>query len=298
MRINGSLERFPGGDAEGLAPKDRRDRRCRRRSTRPSTSSCNRAKAGDADALGCLLESYRAYLKLIAGSLLRTASRASVDVSDVVQETNLKACGNFPTFRGSDEPELVAWLRQILMNLVLNLLKKQGSTGPTSGVAGGVARTGQRGGSLGPGGPGVHSQRPGIATGAGGVDGQRPGVVAGGLPASPGLVLSGESPAQGNRPADGPLRRGVADAADASREGTGTETTGTGMNLDGGPNREDDEALVPEDIEATLVYDAYRASVRGRPSTRPGEVTGRTPGARRSPEDPDRGQQPVRVHRR
>ena len=62
---------------------------------------------------------------MIAGSLLRSHSRASVDVSDVVQETNLKACGNFATFRGSDEPQLVAWLRQILVNLVLNLLKKQ-----------------------------------------------------------------------------------------------------------------------------------------------------------------------------
>ena len=84
-----------------------------------------RAKAGDAAALGSLLESYRSYLGLVAGSLLRTASRASVDVSDVVQETNLKACGKFPEFRGSGEPELVAWLRQILTNHVFNFLKKQ-----------------------------------------------------------------------------------------------------------------------------------------------------------------------------
>jgi RNA polymerase sigma-70 factor, ECF subfamily len=88
-----------------------------------------RARAGDTVALGCLLDSCRAYLKLIAASLLRTASRASVDVSDVVQETNLKACGNFSTFRGNDEPALVAWLRQILVNLVLNLIKKQSTLG-------------------------------------------------------------------------------------------------------------------------------------------------------------------------
>ena len=190
------------------------------KSTSPSTALLQRARAGDTVALGCLLESCRAYLKLIAASLLRTASRASVDVSDVVQETNLKACGNFPKFQGSDEPELVAWLRQILVNLVLNLLKKQGSLGPTPGVAGGITRTGQRGGPPGPGGPGVHSQRPGIAAGAGGIDGQRPGVVAGGLPAGSGLALSGEGPARGDRPTDGPLRRGVADASDARREST------------------------------------------------------------------------------
>ena len=62
------------------------------------------------------------------------------------------------------------------------------------------------------------------------------------------------------------------------------------MNLNGGPNLEDGEAVVSEDIEATLVFDAYLASVRGGPSTRPGEVIGRAPGARRSPEDPHRGQ--------
>jgi serine/threonine protein kinase/WD40 repeat protein len=39
------------------------------------------------------------------------------------------------------------------------------------------------------------------------------------------------------------------------------------MNGDRGPTREDDEALVSEDIEATLVYDAYRASVEaGHPA--------------------------------
>jgi RNA polymerase sigma-70 factor, ECF subfamily len=89
----------------------------------------NQARAGDSDALGCLLETYSAYLRLIAGSLLRTSSRASVDISDVVQETNLKACGKFATFHGSEEPELVAWPRRILANLVLNLIKKQGSPG-------------------------------------------------------------------------------------------------------------------------------------------------------------------------
>jgi RNA polymerase sigma-70 factor, ECF subfamily len=92
----------------------------------------SRAKSGDAEALGSLLESYSAYLRMIANSLLRTTSRASVDISDVVQETNLKACGNFAEFRGNDEPELVVWLRRILANLVFNLLKKQRAPGQRS----------------------------------------------------------------------------------------------------------------------------------------------------------------------
>jgi RNA polymerase sigma-70 factor, ECF subfamily len=52
-----------------------------------------------------------------------------VGISDVVQETNLKAFVDFQAFQGSDEGVLVAWLRQILKNFVLNLLKNQGRPG-------------------------------------------------------------------------------------------------------------------------------------------------------------------------
>jgi RNA polymerase sigma-70 factor, ECF subfamily len=85
-----------------------------------------RARAGDAVALGHLLESTRAYLKVVAGFLMRNACRAPVDISDVVQETNLRAHEKFSSFDGSSEGELVGWLRKILNNHVLNILKSQG----------------------------------------------------------------------------------------------------------------------------------------------------------------------------
>jgi RNA polymerase sigma-70 factor, ECF subfamily len=84
-----------------------------------------RAKAGDAVAWGSLLEFYQPYLRLVARSIVRKDVHFQIDISDVVQETNLNACRALPKFLGSDEPELVAWLRQILTNLVLNQLKKQ-----------------------------------------------------------------------------------------------------------------------------------------------------------------------------
>jgi RNA polymerase sigma-70 factor (ECF subfamily) len=84
-----------------------------------------RAKAGDTDAWGSLLEFYQPYLRLVARSIVRKHVHFQIDLSDVVQETNLKACRALSQFQGSDEPELVAWLRQILTNLVLNQLKKQ-----------------------------------------------------------------------------------------------------------------------------------------------------------------------------
>ena len=73
------------------------------------------ARAGDGRALGCLLERYRNYLRLMARSLTGGALRARVDPSDLIQETFLKAHRAFDQFVGSAESELVAWLRQILV---------------------------------------------------------------------------------------------------------------------------------------------------------------------------------------
>jgi RNA polymerase sigma-70 factor (ECF subfamily) len=72
------------------------------------------ARAGDAAALGQLFELYRNYLRLIARSMLDSALRLKLDASDLVQETFLKAHRQFTDFAGRDEPELIAWLRQIL----------------------------------------------------------------------------------------------------------------------------------------------------------------------------------------
>jgi RNA polymerase sigma-70 factor, ECF subfamily len=73
------------------------------------------ARAGDTAARGRLLELYRNYLRLQARSLLGGALRARLDASDLVQETFLKAHHQFGGFLGGDEPELVAWLRRILV---------------------------------------------------------------------------------------------------------------------------------------------------------------------------------------
>jgi RNA polymerase sigma-70 factor (ECF subfamily) len=78
------------------------------------------ARAGDDAARGRLLELYRNYLRLLARTLIDQALRARLDASDLVQETYLKAHREFGQFRGSSEPELVGWLRQILVYTLAN----------------------------------------------------------------------------------------------------------------------------------------------------------------------------------
>ena len=71
---------------------------------------------GGTDQLGPLLDSYRNYLLLLAATQIDEKLRVRVSPSDLVQETMLGACREFAQFRGCEERELLAWLRQILIN--------------------------------------------------------------------------------------------------------------------------------------------------------------------------------------
>ena len=82
------------------------------------------AQAGDAATLGRLLEMYRRYLALLARVQIGQRLQGKVDASDIVQETFLEAHRNFARFRGTSEPELVRWLRQILAANLADLLRR------------------------------------------------------------------------------------------------------------------------------------------------------------------------------
>src|SRR5437660_12925892 len=82
------------------------------------------ARSGDAAKLGRLLEMYRRYLKLLARVQIGQRLQGKVDASDLVQETFLEAHQNFGRFRGTTEPELVRWLRQILAANLADLFRR------------------------------------------------------------------------------------------------------------------------------------------------------------------------------
>jgi RNA polymerase sigma-70 factor (ECF subfamily) len=81
------------------------------------------AKAGDAAALGELLGRYNSYLTLLVRVQLSRRIQAKADPADLVQDTFLEAHRHFANFRGSSEPELTAWLRQILGSRLANVVR-------------------------------------------------------------------------------------------------------------------------------------------------------------------------------
>jgi RNA polymerase sigma-70 factor (ECF subfamily) len=74
------------------------------------------ARGGSRTSLGSLLQQYRNYLMVLAATQIEKPLRPRISPSDVVQETMLKAHQHFGQFRGATEQELLAWLRQILVN--------------------------------------------------------------------------------------------------------------------------------------------------------------------------------------
>jgi RNA polymerase sigma-70 factor (ECF subfamily) len=82
------------------------------------------ARAGDASALGQLLELYRSYLATLARLQIGRRLQGKVDASDLVQETFLEAYRDFAQFRGAKESELVGWLRRILARNLANQVER------------------------------------------------------------------------------------------------------------------------------------------------------------------------------
>lgn len=79
-------------------------------------SLISKARHGGKSDIGALLQQYRNYLTVLASTQIDKRLQPRVSPSDVVQETMLRAHKHFEQFRGASELELLAWLRQILVN--------------------------------------------------------------------------------------------------------------------------------------------------------------------------------------
>ncbi len=92
-------------------------------------AALTRARAGDVEAWGELLESFRPYVRFITRSLLEDRLRARLDGSDLVQDALLEAHRSFGDFRGATVAELAAWLRRIVARTAGHALRSHAGTG-------------------------------------------------------------------------------------------------------------------------------------------------------------------------
>lgn len=83
-----------------------------------------KARQGDAEALGCLLEAHRPYLRLTARRYLGRQLRGRADESDLIQQTCLSAFRNFPQFAGEGAASFLVWLKQIHERNIQDCLRR------------------------------------------------------------------------------------------------------------------------------------------------------------------------------
>ncbi len=85
----------------------------------------DRARGGDAAALGELLQNYRGYLWGLADRMLDDRAAARLDASDIVQQTCLSVHKQISEFEGQDPAQFAAWLRQIHERNIRNAARNQ-----------------------------------------------------------------------------------------------------------------------------------------------------------------------------
>jgi RNA polymerase sigma-70 factor, ECF subfamily len=88
------------------------------------TQLVDRARGGDAAALGRIVESYTHYLTLLARLQIGKRLQGKVDPSDVVQDVFLEVHRQLVNFRGNSEGEFLAWLRRILAGQIAVVLRR------------------------------------------------------------------------------------------------------------------------------------------------------------------------------
>ena len=81
----------------------------------------------DRSCLGQLMEQYRNYLVVLTRSRIPPMIRGRFDASDVVQETLLEVHRDFHAFRGSNEAELLTWLRRTLARNLTDQMRYHGA---------------------------------------------------------------------------------------------------------------------------------------------------------------------------
>jgi RNA polymerase sigma-70 factor, ECF subfamily len=82
------------------------------------------ARAGTPECLGRLLQYYCNYLKLLVATHIDEKLQTRCSPSDIVQETYCEAHRDFEKFRGTTEPEFLAWLKAILVNNMAREVEK------------------------------------------------------------------------------------------------------------------------------------------------------------------------------
>jgi RNA polymerase sigma-70 factor (ECF subfamily) len=87
------------------------------------------ARQGDRAACERLFAHYQPYLRVLAHGQVGQHLQGKCDSSDIIQLTFLEAYRDFASFHGSQEAELLGWLRRVLANNLYNEARRFATQG-------------------------------------------------------------------------------------------------------------------------------------------------------------------------
>lgn len=87
----------------------------------------DRSRLGNGDALNALLGKLRPYLHVLVRSRLGPDMEGKIDNSDLVQEALLRVHCGFGQFAGQDVPQLLAWVGEIVRNVIISDVRYLGA---------------------------------------------------------------------------------------------------------------------------------------------------------------------------
>ncbi len=92
--------------------------------TEPTFDLVQKAREGDAEAFGCLLERHRQRLESLVHIRLGPRLRARLEIDDIVQETSLGAFRSIGSFTWQGEESFFRWLSRIAENTIRNQIRR------------------------------------------------------------------------------------------------------------------------------------------------------------------------------
>jgi RNA polymerase sigma-70 factor, ECF subfamily len=95
----------------------------------PQQSLLDKARQGDGEALGELLQGFRPYVRMLVHGLRAGRVSSRLDDSDLIQDALLEAHRGFSSFHGRTVAELTAWLRTIVIRSTGRTLRQHLGTG-------------------------------------------------------------------------------------------------------------------------------------------------------------------------
>ncbi|MCS7045861.1 MAG: sigma-70 family RNA polymerase sigma factor [Gemmataceae bacterium] len=98
------------------------------------TNLLQQSRSGSTEALGKILERLHGNIVSLSKSIVAPELLEKIDRNELVQETLAATVAHFASFQGHSEAQFLVWLRVLMRNRALNMVRRDTKTKKRSGI--------------------------------------------------------------------------------------------------------------------------------------------------------------------